>query len=646
MSTDFQKLAMERALAASRAQKAWITNRRDEGLAALAQLHAPGLRALLVQGGDAVRNALRTSLEVTTSALLQWWFREDDDQSWRLLLVPDADGRLALGGLASNAALLRLAGSAVVDAPSVGIDPQQFARTTPARQARALAHVCLTTDAVAPIDYAALYRATVPELRPFLASWMLASYLSSPDHRLLPAACEHQTAGRAAFAEIHGQARPEPVPAQLAFTMAAYRAALDETSPRPFLEALDLAVHGPALPQYGLPAGAPQARAGEVGVFLEAAGEGGKIQRRGGLTLELLRRRGARGVLVGEQLETAYANLPAAWRDPATEVVGLPGASTMEGLAQSAAGLRSEGFDLLVYPHTSLGLGARWLSAQRLARVQVTLGLDGLSSGSRAVDYAVVGQDLALDGEEWSEDLLVVPGLGLDIAPPPTAKAQRQRPAADRECLLVATQTAEKLSGPLLQLWSQILERSGRRACLQFYPGLSEQQAQGLESVLVPHFSGEVDALLVPQVERTAIADALVEADLFLDTYPLGGLGSLVEALASGCPVLTLEGDSNRNRIGAALLRRLGLPSFLIARNGDEYVAAALRLIQEPSLRADLRAQLTRERVLGTLIDPELPNHVGAALDLAVRLGQRRHGVRSAPRSVIDGTARTARRAG
>lgn len=632
MNEQLSALAMQRALAAGRLQKAWIQNDREAGLEAIAQLHAPGLRALLVQGDEGVRNALRTALEVSTTALLDWWFSERDDQSWRVLLVPGPDGKLPLPELVSNAAMLRLAGSAVVEHSGTPIDPTLFANSSARRQARALAFVCLTTDAGAALEYAALYRATCAELRPFLSSWCLASYLTSPDHRLDEQAAARQTAARAAFTAVHG-GELSAVPPYIGLTSVAYRAALDEPDVRPFLEVLDRTALRPAL-------GAIEpVTAGEgLGVLLEGCGESGKLDRRAGRTLELLRRRGARGVLVADQVELAYSNLPEPWRDESTDVIGLPAASSVEGLAASAAALAAEQLDMLVFPQASLGVASRWLACQRLARVQVTLACDLITSGAAAMDYAVVGEDLVGDGAEFSEDVLVIPGLGLDIVPPPVPASARQRPADDAECLLVSTVTAEKLSGPLLDLWNAILERSNGRATLHFFPGLPEERVRVLEHALTPHFANNVDALLVPRVQREAVLDTLVEADVFLDSFPYGGLHSLVEALSVGCPAVTLEGDHARNRVGAAILRRLELPEWLIARDAGGYLDAVVRLIETPSLRAELRTRLTRERVLQALIDPDLPNLVAGALELAGQLGPRQHGVRSAPRRVFDST--------
>lgn len=628
MTMDPKREAMDRALAASRLQKAWIAGDRQAGLTALSELYAPGLRAVIGLGDDSARRALRTTLEVATSAVLQFWFGEASGDAWRELLVEDPDG-LAVPGLAGNAALLRLAGSAVVDTPSTSLDPALFGQATVERQARTLAHVCLLADAAIDVDYEALYGAAAPELRPFLASWLLASYLASPDHQLTDACRANQRAAREAFARVHGAGGPT-VAAQIGFTALAYRAGLDEPSPRDFVAALDHAVLAPALHAAGLPAEYAPPGGGGVAVMLEAAGTGGKLDRRTGRAAEALRAAGARGVIVSEDVANAYEALPAGWRAEGTDVVGLPAASTFEGLAASAAAIRAENVDALVYPHASLGLAQRWLANQRLARVQVSLAGDGMTTGSAAMDYIVVGEELVGDGSEFSEQVLTVPGLGLDVTPPPAAREPRERPLDDERVLLMSTATHDKLSAPMLEAWNAILERSSGRAILHFFPSIDDRTALGLERDLAVHFDERSDALLVPTIDRQELIDLLVEGDLFLDTYPHGGLGALVEALCAGMPVVTLEGDTARNRAGAAILRRLGLPDGLIARNLDQYVEVASTLVADASLRAELRSLLSRDAVLAALADADLPHHVAAAIDLARRLGPRQ-GLPGAP---------------
>jgi predicted O-linked N-acetylglucosamine transferase (SPINDLY family) len=177
----------------------------------------------------------------------------------------------------------------------------------------------------------------------------------------------------------------------------------------------------------------------------------------------------------------------------------------------------------------------------------------------------------------------------------------------------VSLASRQKLHPTLLAAWEAIL--GGRaRAELELLPSVSPEQARRMVPGLAAHLP-TTRVRLRPRVPREVVADLLVDADLYLDSYPFGGFNTLVEVLAAGCPVVTLEGSQARNRFGAAVLRRLGCPDWLIARDWAGYVTAARRLLDDARLRAEVRAAIGgRERVLAALADPAAERHFEAAL--------------------------------
>ena len=89
--------------------------------------------------------------------------------------------------------------------------------------------------------------------------------------------------------------------------------------------------------------------------------------------------------------------------------------------------------------------------------------------------------------------------------------------------------------------------------------------------------------------------------DLNLSPFPFGGLHSVVDSLRQGIPVVALEGLDLHARTDSMLLRRLGMPEWLITQNEDEYIAAALRVIDNDEERIALSRQalaLDVDRVL------------------------------------------------
>ncbi|HEV2531877.1 hypothetical protein [Phenylobacterium sp.] len=81
------------------------------------------------------------------------------------------------------------------------------------------------------------------------------------------------------------------------------------------------------------------------------------------------------------------------------------------------------------------------------------------------------------------------------------------------------------------------------------------------------------------------------EIDITLDTFPLTGGTTTVEALWMGAPVISLRGEAFYERLSWSILANLDLPD-LVAEDLAGYRAAALALAADRDRRADLRATL------------------------------------------------------
>jgi protein O-GlcNAc transferase len=91
-------------------------------------------------------------------------------------------------------------------------------------------------------------------------------------------------------------------------------------------------------------------------------------------------------------------------------------------------------------------------------------------------------------------------------------------------------------------------------------------------------------------------------ADLFLDTLPVGAHTTASDALWAGLPVLTVLGDAFAGRVGASLLRAVGLPELAVESLAD-YEAAARRLAGDPAALAEIKNRLAARRESAVLWD-------------------------------------------
>ncbi|MDF3822539.1 hypothetical protein P3G55_21745, partial [Leptospira sp. 96542] len=82
--------------------------------------------------------------------------------------------------------------------------------------------------------------------------------------------------------------------------------------------------------------------------------------------------------------------------------------------------------------------------------------------------------------------------------------------------------------------------------------------------------------------------------DIALDPFPLVGGTTTFDVLWMGVPLITMNGDSMRSRMGLGILAHLGRHEW-IARNADEYVAIAARLANDVQALNEIRQQLRDE---------------------------------------------------
>jgi len=106
---------------------------------------------------------------------------------------------------------------------------------------------------------------------------------------------------------------------------------------------------------------------------------------------------------------------------------------------------------------------------------------------------------------------------------------------------------------------------------------------------------------------RSGLAEHLARhrlADLFLDTLPYNAHTTASDALWAGVPVVTCRGNAFAGRVGASLLRAVGLPE-LITTSLSDYEALALRLAREPALLDGFRQTLARNLQTCPLFDTD-----------------------------------------
>jgi predicted O-linked N-acetylglucosamine transferase (SPINDLY family) len=135
---------------------------------------------------------------------------------------------------------------------------------------------------------------------------------------------------------------------------------------------------------------------------------------------------------------------------------------------------------------------------------------------------------------------------------------------------------------------------------------------------------------------HTASLAGYGEVDIALDSFPFSGLTVTSEALWQGVPVVTLAGDRPVGRMGASLLRAIGLED-LVARDVQDYVRIAVALAGDLDRLVTLRGELRHRMAASPLGDGA---GFARAVEGAYRWMWRRRCAGERPQGHVDGHGR------
>lgn len=119
--------------------------------------------------------------------------------------------------------------------------------------------------------------------------------------------------------------------------------------------------------------------------------------------------------------------------------------------------------------------------------------------------------------------------------------------------------------------------------------------------------------VFAPRRDHAAHLARLGLADLLLDTWPCGAHTTASDALREGVPFVTCPGKSFASRVGASLLRAVGLDELVVSTLGD-YERLARDLGADLPRHRALVARLRERTQSSTLFDPRVAcRHLEAA---------------------------------
>ena len=271
-----------------------------------------------------------------------------------------------------------------------------------------------------------------------------------------------------------------------------------------------------------------------------------------------------------------------------------------------AARIAADGIEILVDLMGYTGFHRFGVFARRPAAIQVSfLGMLG-TTGADFIDYLIADSIVApFELAPWfTEKFVAMPDCYLIAEPEstfPTGHVRRADHGLPETGFVFASfNSAYKLEPVLFAAWMRIL--AAVPDCILWLHAAAPMVADNLRREAAGHGVDPqrlVFASLVPRPQHLARHRA---ADLFLDTRLYGAAATASLALQAGVPLLTCLGETFASRVGASLVRTVGLPE-LVAADLAAYERTAIELATQPERLRSLRERLEANRVATPLFD-------------------------------------------
>jgi CRISPR-associated protein Csy1 len=285
--------------------------------------------------------------------------------------------------------------------------------------------------------------------------------------------------------------------------------------------------------------------------------------------------------------------------------------------------IRQDALDVLVYPELGMDHTSFALAGLRLAPRQLAGWGHPVTSGHATIDAFVSCAEMEPPegGMHYAERLLTLPGIGTCYRQPvlPEGAARAQFDLPDDRVLLLCPQSLFKVHPDNDALFAEVLAANPRATLVMFdgrHPRVTDRFVQRITRVFDAHGVSVRDRLIVlPAFPHEDYLRINLVCDAMLDTLYWSGGNTSIDALACGLPVVTLPGAFMRGRQSAAMLRIVGVPE-LVARDRDDYLRIASRLVGDPAWRTELSARIREGRT--RLFDAPQPVQAFADLLLAL----------------------------
>ena len=277
-----------------------------------------------------------------------------------------------------------------------------------------------------------------------------------------------------------------------------------------------------------------------------------------------------------------------------------------ENAETSLQRIRDDQLDLLIFTDIGMHPASKVTSVLQLAPVQGQGWGHPISSGSRTIHYYFSGEGMEPPGNEshYSEVLYRLPATGLNYETPVAVHDGQllfDKFDLPRDRLILnSLQSTFKYLPRNDWTFAEIAARQPEAFIVLVGHMGNGGIAERLFERMRPHFAQrgleiEQHLRILPRLDYADYMGLFSISHHTIDTIDWNGGNSSLQSFSLDCPVVTLPTTFMRGRHTVSMLQVLDLPE-LIARDIDDYIAIAVRLMQDSDFYAEIKQKIAMRK--------------------------------------------------
>ncbi len=284
--------------------------------------------------------------------------------------------------------------------------------------------------------------------------------------------------------------------------------------------------------------------------------------------------------------------------------------------------------DILLYTDLGPHLPTWLLGQYRLAPLQWVFPGHPVTSGSAQIDGFIssIGLDSPEGQSHYREKLLrpeILPTYVTQPLLPPQQNIRAKWGLSAKQNLYLCPVSLFKLHPAMDALFAKILDRDPQGLIL-----LLDRPQSGLDTAIKARFQNSLGNLaermwFLPWLNPDDFMQLLLNAEVYLETFPFGSGTTLFSAFACGIPVVALAPEFARGRFAAMFYQQMGLGD-LIASDRADYLKKAQNWATDPDLRATVSQRILRQNHRIYRYPPALESFEKALIEAHLAAGGRR----------------------